>query len=53
VLAAEVAAQCAVREMGRTSAVRESFYAITGKRRITLPAILTVTAAARDSLSGN
>jgi len=42
-----------VREVGRTSAVRESFYAITGERRITHPAVLTVTEAARDSLFGN
>ncbi len=53
VLATEVAAQYAVREVGRTSAVRESFYAITGERRITHPAVLTVTEAARDSLFGN
>jgi LysR family transcriptional activator of nhaA len=53
VLAAEVAAQYSVHEVGRTSAVRESFYAITGERRITHPAVLTVTEAARDSLFGN
>jgi LysR family transcriptional activator of nhaA len=50
VLAAEVEAQYGVREVGRTSAVREAFYAITGERRITHPAVRTVTEAARDSL---
>lgn len=46
----EVEAQYGVREIGRTSAVREAFYAITGERRITHPAVLMVTEAARDSL---
>ncbi len=46
----EVEAQYGVREIGRTSAVREAFYAITSERRITRPAVLTVTEAARDSL---
>ncbi|NWG87246.1 MAG: transcriptional activator NhaR [Hydrogenophilaceae bacterium] len=50
VLAGAVAAQYGVREVGRTSAVREAFYAITGERRITHPAVLTITEAARDSL---
>ena len=50
VLAAEVEAQYGVREVGRTSAVKEAFYAITGERRITHPAVRTVTEAARDSL---
>jgi len=50
VLAAEVEGQYGVREVGRTSAVREAFYAITGERRITHPAVRIVTEAARDSL---
>jgi LysR family transcriptional regulator, transcriptional activator of nhaA len=50
VLASEVERQFNVREIGRTSAVREAFYAITGERRITHPAVLTVTDAARGSL---
>lgn len=50
VLAGEVERQFNVREIGRTSAVREAFYAITGERRITHPAVLTVTDAARGSL---
>ena len=50
VLASEVEAQFGVREVGRTSSVREAFYAITSERRITHPAIRTVTDAARDSL---
>jgi len=50
VLAEEVEAQYGVREVGRTSAVREAFYVITGERRITHPAVRIVTEAARDSL---
>jgi LysR family transcriptional activator of nhaA len=50
VLAAEVEAQYGVREVGRTAAVREAYYAITGERRITHPAVLSVTEAARDRL---
>jgi LysR family transcriptional activator of nhaA len=50
VLAEEVAKQFKVCEIGRTSMVREAFYAITGERRITHPAVRTVTDAARDSL---
>jgi LysR family transcriptional activator of nhaA len=50
VLAGEVEAQYGVREVGRTEVVREAFYAITGERRITHPAVLTITEAARDSL---
>ncbi len=50
VLAAEVEAQYGVREVGRTSALREAFYVITGERRITHPAVRIVTEAARDSL---
>lgn len=49
----EVETQYGVREIGRTSAVREAFYAITGERRITHPAVLTVTEAARESLFSN
>ncbi len=50
VLAAEVEAQYGVREVGRTSALREAFYVITGERSITHPAVRIVTEAARDSL---
>jgi LysR family transcriptional activator of nhaA len=50
VLADEVVEQYGVRELGRTSKVRESFYAITGERRITHPAVRSVTEAARDRL---
>lgn len=49
----EVETQYGVREIGRTSAVREAFYAITGERRITHPAVLLITEAARDSLFSN
>lgn len=50
VLAEEVEKQFKVREVGRTGLVREAFYAITGERRITHPAVRIVTDAARDSL---
>jgi LysR family transcriptional activator of nhaA len=50
VLAQEVERQFKVREVGRTGMVREAFYAITGERRITHPAVRIVTDAARDSL---
>lgn len=50
VLADEVEAQYGVREIGRTSAVRETFYAITSERRITHPVVQMVTDAARDKL---
>jgi LysR family transcriptional activator of nhaA len=50
VLAEEVEKQFKVREVGRTSLVREAFYAITGERRITHPAVRIVTDAARGSL---
>lgn len=49
----EVEAQYGVKEIGRTNAVREAFYVITGERRITHPAVLTVTAAARENLFSN
>lgn len=50
VISREVAAQYGVREIGRVSNVREAYYAITGERRITHPAVLAITEAARDSL---
>ena len=50
VLAREVEAQYGVREIGRTSEVREAFFAITGERRITHPAVRALTDAARDNL---
>lgn len=49
----EVEKQYEVREIGRTNAVREAFYAITGERRITHPAVLSITEAARDLLFSN
>lgn len=50
VLAGEIERQYGVREVGRTGAVREAFYAITGERRITHPAIRRITEAARGQL---
>ncbi|MEJ5210189.1 MAG: transcriptional activator NhaR [Burkholderiales bacterium] len=50
VLAREVEAQYGVREIGRATGVREAYYAITGERRISHPALRLVTEAARDRL---
>lgn len=50
VLASEIERQYGVQEVGRTGAVREAFYAITGERRITHPAIRLITEAARGQL---
>lgn len=50
VIGGEIAAQYGVRELGRVAGVREAYYAITGERRITHPAVRAVTEAARDAL---
>jgi LysR family transcriptional activator of nhaA len=39
-----------VRVIGRTSAVRERYYAISAERRLTHPGVLAITSAARDEL---
>ncbi len=39
-----------VREIGRTSAVRERYYAISAERRLKHPGVLAITSAARDEL---
>jgi LysR family transcriptional activator of nhaA len=36
-----------VREIGRTSAVRERYYAISAERRLKHPGVLAITSAAR------
>lgn len=46
----EVAAQYGVEIVGRTEEVRERFYAISAERRLKNPAVLAITAAARDEL---
>src|SRR3990167_1846906 len=48
VIAAEVEARYGVLEVGRTDKIRETFYAITGERRITHPATLAITQAAHQ-----
>ncbi|MCL6555150.1 MAG: transcriptional activator NhaR [Burkholderiales bacterium] len=48
VLAQEVESQYGVREIGRAHGVRETYYAITGERRISHPALRLVTENARD-----
>lgn len=52
VLAEEIQRQYGVRLVGRTGSVHEAFYAITGERRISHPAIRAVTGSARDILAG-
>lgn len=46
----EVASQYRVRVVGRTTAVRERFYAISAERRIVHPAVVVITEAARSRL---
>jgi LysR family transcriptional activator of nhaA len=52
VMAGEVRRLHGVRSLGRTDAVRERFYAITVERRITHPAVVAITDAARARLFG-
>jgi LysR family transcriptional activator of nhaA len=46
----DVMGKCNVRVIKRTDAVRERFYAISAERRITHPAVATVTSAACTDL---
>ena len=48
----EVRRQYGVRVVGRTDAVRERFYAISVERRISHPAVLALTTAARQDVFG-
>ena len=50
VIAADVCRFYGVREIGRTSAVRERYYAISAERRLKHPGVLAITSAARDEL---
>lgn len=50
ILAAEMAQQYGVKLVGRIETVREAFYAITGERRISHPAVRAVTEAAHAAL---
>ena len=52
VIEAEIRRQYAVRVVGRTTDVRESFYAISAERRIKHPAVLAIAEAARAKLFG-
>ena len=52
VIAADVCRFYGVREIGRTSAVRERYYAISAERRLKHPGVLAITSAARDDLFG-
>ncbi len=49
-IAADVCRLYGVREIGRTSAVRERYYAIAAERRLKHPGVLAITSAARDEL---
>jgi LysR family transcriptional activator of nhaA len=52
VIAADVCRLYGVREIGRTSAVRERYYAISVERRVKHPGVLAITSAARDEVFG-
>ncbi len=52
VIESEVKKQYGVRVIGRTTEVKERFYAISVERRITHPAVLEITEAARSELFG-
>ena len=49
-IAADVCRFYGVREIGRTSAVRERYYAISAERRLKHPGVLAITSAARDEV---
>ena len=51
-VAAEVPRQYGVRALGRTDAVSERFYAISVERRLTHPAVVAISSAARTELFG-
>ena len=50
VIADEVQRQYSVKVIGQTDDVTERFYAITVERRLTHPAVVAVTEAARQAL---
>ena len=52
VMELEVKRQYAVRVVGRIDDIRESFYAISVERKITHPAVLAITRAARRDIFG-
>ena len=49
-IAAQVKQQYAVVEIGRTTDITEMYYAISVERRLTHPAVIAITAAARQEL---
>ena len=50
VIADDVCRLYGVREIGRTPAVRERYYAISAERRLKHPGVLAITSAARDEV---
>ena len=51
-IADEVRRQYRVKMLGRTDAVTERFYAISVERRLTHPAVVAISSAARTALFG-
>jgi LysR family transcriptional activator of nhaA len=49
-VAAQIKKQFGVMEIGRTEAVTEQFYAISVERKLTHPAVVAISSAARQSL---
>jgi len=52
VISADVCRLYGVKEIGRTPAVRERYYAVSAERRVKHPGVLAITDAARDELFG-
>ncbi|MGD9843332.1 MAG: transcriptional activator NhaR [Steroidobacteraceae bacterium] len=52
VLESEIKAEYTLKTLGRTTAVKESFFAISVERRITHPCVTSLTATARNELFG-
>ena len=48
----EIARQYNVKRLGRTTAVKERFYAISVERKLKHPAVVKISDAARDGLFG-
>jgi LysR family transcriptional activator of nhaA len=52
VIEKEITRQHEVRVLGRTDTIRERFYAVSAERRLKHPAVVALTAAARERLFG-
>jgi LysR family transcriptional activator of nhaA len=49
-IARDVCRVYGVHVIGRTSQVREKYYAVSAERRVTHPGVLAITSAGRDDL---